>query len=110
MRVGVPKERADGERRVGLVPDVIRKLVARDLEVVVESGAGEGAMLPDAAFTDAGATIGDPWGADVVVKVAAPSDGELGKLSGSSTLVGFLNPRGNPDALKAVAQTGATAF
>ena len=64
MRVGVPKERADGERRVGLVPEVIRKLVARDLEVVVESGAGEGAMLPDAGVQRRGrarsATRGAP--------------------------------------------------
>ena len=84
MRVGVPKERADGERRVGLVPEVIRKLVARDLEVVVESGAGEGAMLPDAAFSDAGAQIGDPWGADVVVKVSPPSPEEIARLTGDS--------------------------
>ena len=110
MRVGVPKERADGERRVGLVPDVIRKLVARDLEVVVESGAGEGAMLPDAAFTDAGATIGDPWGADVVVKVSPPSAEEIARLTGDSVLVGFLAPRTRADVLEALAGAGVTAF
>jgi H+-translocating NAD(P) transhydrogenase subunit alpha len=109
MRVGVPKERADGERRVGLVPDVIRKLVARDLEVVVETGAGEGALLPDAAFSDAGATIGDPWDADVVVKVSPPTAEEAARLSGR-VLVGFLAPRTRPDVLEALAAAGATAF
>ncbi len=110
MQVGVPRETAEGERRVGLVPDVIRKLVARDLEVVVESGAGEGAMLSDAAFADAGAQIGDPWGADVVVKVSPPSPEEIARLSGGSVLVGFLAPRTRPDVLEALAGAGVTAF
>ena len=66
MRIGVPKETAAGEHRVALVPEVVRKLKAKDHEVVVEAGAGAGALLPDEQFTEAGATIGDPWGADVV--------------------------------------------
>ena len=110
MRIGVPKESADGERRVALVPEVVRKLVAKGHDVVVEGGAGVAALVPDDLFTGAGAAIGDPWGADVVVKVAPPSDGELGRLSSASTFVGFLNPRGNPDGLQALAATGATAF
>jgi H+-translocating NAD(P) transhydrogenase subunit alpha len=110
MRVGVPKETAEGERRVGLVPDVIRKLAARDLEVIVEAGAGEGAMLPDAAFTGAGASIGDPWGADVVVKVSPPSPEEVARLGSGSVLVGFLAPRTRPDVLESLAAAGATAF
>src|SRR5918998_3188667 len=110
MRVGVPKERADGERRVGLVPDVIRKLAARNLEVVVEAGAGEGAMLPDAAFTDAGAQIGDPWSADVLVKVSPPSAEEAARIGSDTVLVGFLAPRTRPDVLESLAGAGATAF
>ena len=78
MRVGVPKETAAGERRVALSPDVVRRL-GKDHEVVVEAGAGEAAGAPDAQFTDAGATIGDPWGADVVAKVAAPDRGRDGQ-------------------------------
>jgi NAD(P) transhydrogenase subunit alpha len=73
MVVGVPKETAPGERRVALVPDVVKRLQGKDIDVVVEAGAGERALIPDAVFEDAGASIGDPWGADVVVKVAAPS-------------------------------------
>jgi NAD(P) transhydrogenase subunit alpha len=110
MRVGVPKETADGERRVGLVPDVIRKLVARDLEVVVESGAGEGAMLEDAAFADAGAQIGDPWGADVVVKVSPPTPEEIARLGPGSVLVGFLAPRTRPAVLEALAGAGVAGL
>src|SRR5213592_2460891 len=71
MKVGVPKETAEGERRVALVPDVVRRLAAKDVEVLVEPGAGEQALIPDALFEEAGATVTpDVWGADVVVKVA----------------------------------------
>ena len=60
MKVGVPKESAAGERRVALVPDVVKRLGAKGVEVVVEAGAGEPALIPDALYTEAGATIGDP--------------------------------------------------
>jgi NAD(P) transhydrogenase subunit alpha len=100
MRIGVPKESAEGERRVALVPETVKKLVAKGHEVVVESQAGQAALVPDELYVDAGATIGDPWGAEVVVKVAPPDDGELSKLSQGQTLIGFLNPRGNPEGLQ----------
>src|SRR3954468_7885626 len=77
MRIGVPKETVEGERRVALVPEVVKKLVGKGHEVVVEGGAGEAALVPDGLFADAGATIGDPWGAEVIVKVAPPTTGEL---------------------------------
>jgi NAD(P) transhydrogenase subunit alpha len=110
MRIGVPKESVEGERRVALVPETVKKLVAKGHEVTVESGAGQAALVPDELYTGAGATIGDPWGAEVVVKVAAPTEGELSKLSSGQTLIGFLNPRGNPDGLQQVAGRGITAF
>ncbi|HWI06542.1 MAG TPA: hypothetical protein VNT54_03375 [Solirubrobacteraceae bacterium] len=111
MRVGVPKETAAGETRVALVPEIIRKLTAKDFEVAVESGAGEGSMLSDALYEDAGATISDDvWSADVVVKVAAPSDEEIAKLGEDSVLIGFLGPLSNPETTQALADAGATAF
>jgi NAD(P) transhydrogenase subunit alpha len=110
MRIGVPKEVAEGERRVAMVPEVVRKLAAKGHEVVVQAGAGVAALVPDDLFTDAGAQIGDPWGADVVVKVAPPSAEELARLGNGATLIGFLNPRGNPDGLQQVAAAGVTAF
>src|SRR3954453_16494780 len=75
MRIGVPKETAEDERRVALVPEVVRKLSGGGHEVVVEAGAGEQALLPDALYTDAGATIGDPYCGDVVVRVAGRGGG-----------------------------------
>jgi len=110
MRIGVPKETAAGERRVALVPEVVRKLKGKDHEVVVESGAAAGALLPDEQFTEAGATIGDPWDADVVVKVAPPSADEVAKLGSGATLIGFLEPLTNPEGVSALANAGVTAI
>ena len=68
----------------------MRKLTGNGHEVVVEAGAGEAALIPDALYEQAGATIAaDPaavWDADVVVKVAPPSDGEIARLKGDSVL------------------------
>jgi len=111
MKVGVPKETAEGERRVALVPEVVRKLTAKDFEVVVESGAGAAAMLSDEAFEEAGATIGDDvWSVDVVAKVAAPDAEEIGKLGKDTVLLGFLGPLSNPQTTTALAEAGATSF
>ncbi|HEX8933838.1 MAG TPA: NAD(P)(+) transhydrogenase (Re/Si-specific) subunit alpha, partial [Pseudonocardiaceae bacterium] len=96
-RVGVPRESKDGERRVALVPKTVERLAGRGLEVVVESGAGVGALMPDELFIEAGATIDDPWKADVVVKVAPPTDEEIARLRRGSVLIGFLAPRSDPE-------------
>ena len=96
MRIGVPKETVEGERRVALVPEVVRKLVGAGLVVLVERGAGAEALIPDAAFEEAGATLTDDaaalWQSDVVVKVAPPSAEETVRLGRESTLIGFLQP------------------
>jgi H+-translocating NAD(P) transhydrogenase subunit alpha len=110
MRIGVPQETADGERRVGVVPDVVRRLAKAGHTVVVEPGAGVAAGAPDDHYTDAGAELGDPWGAEVVAKVAAPSEAETANLSAESVLVGFLAPLTNGPGIAAIARTGATAF
>ncbi len=111
MNVGVPKETVEGERRVALVPEVVRKLASKGFEVMVEPGAGDDAMLSDEAYEEAGATISDDvWGADVVVKVAAPTSEEIGKLGADTVLVGFLGPLSNPQTTSALADAGTTAF
>ena len=61
MKVGVARETAAGERRVALVPEELGKLTAAGLDVLVEADAGAGAMIPDQAFADAGATIDIRW-------------------------------------------------
>jgi NAD(P) transhydrogenase subunit alpha len=113
MRIGVPKESAQGERRVALVPEVVRKLTSAGHAVQVERGAGAGALLPDDAFAEAGAELVDPataWGAEVVVKVAPPSTEEVGRLRGDAVLLGFLAPLSNPDGIKVLSDAGVTAF
>jgi H+-translocating NAD(P) transhydrogenase subunit alpha len=110
MRIGVPKETAQDERRVALVPEVVRKLTAADHEVVVEAGAGEQALIPDALFTEAGATIGDPYSADVVVRVAVPSDEEVGRLRSGQILIGFLAPLTKPELKDRLRSEGVQAL
>jgi H+-translocating NAD(P) transhydrogenase subunit alpha len=116
MRIGVPKETAEGERRVALVPEVVRKLIGGDsgLEVIVERGAGAGALIPDAQYEEAGARMAENAGAvyeaDVVVKVAPPNAEEIGRLGADSVLIGFLQPLTAGEAIRAIAQTGATSF
>jgi H+-translocating NAD(P) transhydrogenase subunit alpha len=114
MRIGVPKETAEGERRVALVPEVVGKLTGQNHEVLVQRGAGAGALIPDQAFEDAGATLVDdaatPLGADVVVKVAAPSAEEIVRLGSDSVLIGFLGPLTNAEGVRAIAAAGVTSF
>ena len=108
--VGVPRERGAGERRVALVPKVIEKLRGRCGGVVVEAGAGLGALVPDDHFVAAGATIGDPWACDVVVKVARPTTEEIGRLRAGATLVGLLAPLTCPETVAALRAAGVSAF
>ena len=112
--VGVPRESAAGERRVALVPKAVEKLRTRGVDVVVEAGAGLGALIPDELFTQAGATIGDPWPCDVVAKVNPPTAEEIGRLSEGSTLIGFLAPLTSPEFIRAApslyAVTAGSAF
>jgi NAD(P) transhydrogenase subunit alpha len=114
MQIGVPKETTEGERRVALVPEVIKKLTAKGLDVVVERGAGDGALIPDELFEEAGASLADEPGAiyasDIVVKVAPPSADEAAQLRAETVLIGFLQPLTNGDGVRAIAQTGATSF
>jgi NAD(P) transhydrogenase subunit alpha len=110
MRLGVPTETTPGERRVALVPEVVKKLAAKGVEVVVEPGAGVHALIPDQLYADAGATLGDPWQADIVAKVAAPSEDEVAKLGSGSVLIGFLGPLTNAETIRALADKGTTSF
>jgi len=110
MRIGVPKESIEGERRVALIPDTVKALTGKELDVVVESGAGDGAGHPDEQYTDAGAEIGDAWSADIVLHVATPSTDEIGRLGSGKVLIGFLAPLTATDTTKALASGGVTSF
>jgi H+-translocating NAD(P) transhydrogenase subunit alpha len=111
MKIGVPKESSEDERRVALIPDVVRDLTGNGLEVAVESRAGEDAGHPDSEYEDAGATVdGDAWSADVVVKVAIPTLEEIGRLRAGQILIGHLAPLTSGETNKALADAGVTSF
>ncbi len=96
MRIGVPKETAGGEHRVALVPEVVSKLKAKGLDVVVQSGAGNDALVPDSAFAEAGASVtgdaGEIWSSEIVVTIAPPEPEQIRSLGDGSILIGFLAP------------------
>jgi H+-translocating NAD(P) transhydrogenase subunit alpha len=114
VKIGVPKETVEGERRVALVPDVVRSLKKNEnVEVLIGSGAGEAAGHPDAQYTDAGAEIAGPdaiWGADVVLRVGTPDEDEVGRLHPGQVLIAHLNPWVAAESNKALAASGVTAF
>jgi len=113
MLVAVPKETTPGERRVALVPEVVKRLSGHGVEVLVETGAGEAAMIPDSLYERAGAKLGDGakvWSSPLVVKVLPPSTAEVAKLSAGTVLIGFLAPLASPETTKALAARKVTAF
>ncbi len=114
MRIGVPKETAAGEHRVALVPEVVSKLRAKGLDVLVQSGAGADALLGDDAFREAGAEITEDahevWRSDIVLSIAPPDPQAIRGLGSGSILIGFLSPLTSPQTTNALAQAGATAF
>ena len=107
MRVGVVRETALGERRVALVPETGGKLAAAGFEIAVEPGAGDAASFPDAAYTEAGATLGAPWEADVIVAVRRPDPALLRE---GQLLIGFLDPLADREGVEALASRGVIAF
>ena len=110
VTVGVPREIAEGERRVALVPQVVGRLRSRGLTVVVEPGAGLGALIPDEAYTAAGAVLGDPWTADVVLTVTPPTSEQVPRLRPGTVLIGFLAPLTAPETVADLRAAGVHGF
>jgi H+-translocating NAD(P) transhydrogenase subunit alpha len=105
MRIGVPQESLDGERRVALLPDAVSRLVKAGVEVAVEHGAGAAAFAPDEAYAQAGARLAsadEVWGrSDLVTKVRRPTDAEIARLHDEgATVIALVGP-GASDALVA---------
>jgi H+-translocating NAD(P) transhydrogenase subunit alpha len=114
VKVGIPREVAEGERRVGLVPETVGRLVKDGFEVVVETGAGRDYNL-DESYEEAGASIAagaeDVYGeADLVVKVQSPTEEEIGHLREGQVLVCFLNGPQQPELVEKLADAGVTLF
>ena len=113
IKVAVPKETAEGERRVAIESSVIAKLSQLGAEVLVETGAGDAAHIPDAAFI--GATIVSSTSdlyqqADIVLKVQPPSDAEIAQLKDGSVLIGMLQPYQSPERIVALNAKNITSF
>jgi NAD(P) transhydrogenase subunit alpha len=112
MKIGIPAESRPGETRVAATPETVKKMVAAQHQVVVQSGAGISASVTDDAYAAAGATIGnaaDAFGADMVLKVRAPSADERGLMKSGAVVVGMLNPF-DADNTAAMAAHGLSAF
>ncbi len=114
MKVGVARESAAGERRVALVPELLGKLTAAGLEILVEQGAGSGAAFPDSAYAEAGATIvstADLYGqSDIVLRVQKPSDSEVKVMHEGQAVLGLLQPLIDPQTAAALAKQGVIAI
>ncbi len=113
MRIGVPRESADGERRVALVPATVARLVKAGHTVQVERGAGTAAFYPDAEYEAAGAALvgqDGPGDADVVCRVRRPDRVELGRIREGAVLASMLQPAGSAPVLEALAARGVTAL
>ena len=112
MLIGVPAETTAGETRVAVTPETAKKIIAQGHTVHVQSGAGVAASVTDAAYEAVGAEITDAagaLGADLVLKVRAPSATELSHMKSGSALVGMLNPF-DADGLQRIAAAGLTSF
>ena len=113
MRIGVPRETADGERRVALVPETAGRLVKGGHVLLVERGAGSRAGLPDEAYQAAGATLVDgpeALAAELVLKVQRPSLDEVGRLAEGALLIALLAPASGAEVLAALAARRVTAL
>jgi len=115
MRIGVPREIHDGERRVATTPDVATQLIKLGFDVAIEKGAGESASYSDAAYEAAGCKIASSareiWkDSDIILKVRGPEGKEPARLQARQTLISFLWPAQNPILLQQLTSTGATVL
>jgi NAD(P) transhydrogenase subunit alpha len=113
MRVAVPREIRDGEKRVALVPDIINKLIKLGYDVVIESGAGVHAQATDDLFTAAGATVKSGnviSDADVVLCVTSLTPAQISSLKKGAVTISFLSPVTAVDSIDAAVTAGVTAF
>ena len=115
VRIAVPREVADGEHRVALVPDVVKSLPKAAVAVRVENGAGAAAGYPDAEYERAGATlVADPAAlvadAQVVLKVRPPTPAEVKRMAPGTTVVALVNASRSLDSVRAMRDAKLTVF
>ncbi|OBA88132.1 NAD(P) transhydrogenase subunit alpha [Mycolicibacterium mucogenicum] len=110
MIIGIPRESLAGETRVAATPATVGQLIKLGYSVVVESGAGDLSSFADAAYVEAGADIGSPWAADIVLKVNAPDDTEIAALKDGATLVSLISPGLKPELVEKLATRPITVL
>lgn len=115
MRIAVPRETVDGETRVAATPDTVKRFVGLGAEVAVETGAGEFSRLPDGEYEKVGARIAPSAAealedADIVLKVLRPTDEEIALMKKGAIVVAVMDPYGNEEALRKLADAGLLAF
>ena len=108
MRIGLPREIKDGESRVALTPTGVGALVRSSHEVVFQAGVGLGVGFPDDEYLESGAKAGNPWDADLVVKVKELQEPEYGKPRMGQTVFSFQHFGPEPPLLEAALGSGAT--
>jgi len=111
ITIAVPKETAEGEKRVALTPDVAQKLMQSGAKVAVETGAAAGIFVPDSAYegvdhVDASTALG----CDVVLKVRPPSLEEASQIKEGSVLISFMQAHNNPDVVRKLCERNVTTF
>ncbi|MGW0477142.1 Re/Si-specific NAD(P)(+) transhydrogenase subunit alpha [Streptomyces coeruleorubidus] len=110
QRIGIPAESTAGETRVAATPATVGRLAALGYEVVVEPGAGASSRFSDAAYEEAGAQLGDPWQAEIVLKVNGPSSEEIGRLRDGATLIALIGPALHPELVDELARRPITVL
>ena len=113
MKVGIPKEQRAGETRVAATPASVKKLKALGFDVVVEAGAGGASYFADQDYAAAGAAVGgtaDALGADIVFKVARPSDDEIAQMKRGAVLAAILAPYADKASAAKYASAGVNAY
>jgi len=111
MNIGVPKESVEGEKRVAIIPDTVKRLAKKGLETLVERGAGQAAQYTDKDYEAAGAKIvNSAYEADTLIKIHEPSPEETGHLRSGMTLISFLYPLLKKDLVRQIAAKGVNAF
>ncbi len=113
MRIGIPRESLAGENRVAATPLTVPKLIKLGYDVMVESGAGQRASLPDAGYQEAGATLGSAeqvWACDLVLAVNPPTAEEIALMHSGAVLVTFLAPRQDSELTERLAAAGITGM
>ncbi len=115
MKIGIPNEISEGERRVAIVPKMVKQLISDGQEVLIESGAGESAYFSDLEYEEAGASIVKGTqllfsGADLIMKIQPPQRDEVEMMKTGSIYIGFLAPVLNLNIIQLMVEKNITSF